>query len=134
MAGVALVGVVHDQSAAVHQEEGLPHRGVAVAGYRLAAGGDVGTGNSTVSGYRTDRRNRLAPTNEAGIAAAPSGKSQGVIDLAVTMDGRFVYVQNATSGTIDGFRVGRNGALTKGTTATGLPAFARSGMEGLAAT
>lgn len=91
------------------------------------------TGNSTVSGYRTDRRGRLALTNEAGIAAAPSGTSQGVIDLAVTKDDKFVYVQNATSGTVDGFRIGRNGALTKVTTATGLPPFARSGMEGLAA-
>ncbi|MEU9431054.1 hypothetical protein [Streptomyces sp. NPDC048252] len=46
---------------------------------------------------------------------------------------RFVYVQSATSGTVDGFRVGRNGALTKVSTVTGLPAFAESGMEGIAA-
>ncbi|MEU9309446.1 hypothetical protein [Streptomyces sp. NPDC048256] len=46
---------------------------------------------------------------------------------------KFVYVQSATSGTVDGFRVGRNGALTKVTTVTGLPAFAESGMEGIAA-
>ncbi|WP_405607381.1 lactonase family protein [Streptomyces sp. NBC_00076] len=90
------------------------------------------TGNSTVTGYRMDARGRLALTNEAGIAAAPSGKSQGVIDLAVAAD-RFVYVQNATSGTVDGFRVGRNGALIKITTVTGLPAFAESGMEGITA-
>jgi hypothetical protein len=29
----------------------------------------------------------------------------GVIDLAVTEDEKFVYVQNALSGTVDGFRV-----------------------------
>jgi len=90
------------------------------------------TGNSTVTGYRTGPHGRLALTDEAGIATAPSGKSQGVIDIAVAED-KFVYVQNATSGTVDGFRVGRNGALTKITTVTGLPAFAESGMEGIAA-
>jgi hypothetical protein len=42
-------------------------------------------------------------------------------------------LQNATSGTIDGFRVEKNGSLTKVTTAEGLPAFAESGMEGIAA-
>ncbi|WP_251828643.1 lactonase family protein [Streptomyces sp. ATCC 21386] len=91
------------------------------------------TGNSTVTGYRMDRRGRLALTNDVGIATPPSVKSQGVIDLAVTEDERFLYVQNAVSGTVDGFRIGRNGSLTKVTTATGLPAFAESGMEGIAA-
>ncbi|MFD7003656.1 lactonase family protein [Streptomyces mirabilis] len=90
------------------------------------------TGNSTVSGYRMNAHGRLALTNDAGIAAAPSGKSQGVIDIAVAAD-KFVYVQNATSGTVDGFRVERNGSLTKVTTITELPAFAKSGMEGIAA-
>ncbi|MCD9875822.1 hypothetical protein [Streptomyces guryensis] len=58
---------------------------------------------------------------------------QGVIDLAVTQDEKFLYVQNGTSGIVDGFRIGRNGSLTKVTTATGLPSFAESGMEGIAA-
>jgi 6-phosphogluconolactonase (cycloisomerase 2 family) len=91
------------------------------------------TGNSTVTGYRTDRHGRLALTNEIGIATPPSAMSQGVIDLAVTQDEKFLYVQNGTSGTVDGFRIGRNGSLTKVTTATGLPLFAESGMEGIAA-
>ncbi|MGJ5830751.1 lactonase family protein [Streptomyces ossamyceticus] len=91
------------------------------------------TGNSTVSGYRMDRRGRLALTNHVGVATPPSARSQGVIDLAVTEDERFLYVQNAVSGTVDGFRVGRNGSLTKVTTVTGLPAFGESGMEGIAA-
>ncbi|WP_328878760.1 lactonase family protein [Streptomyces sp. NBC_00299] len=91
------------------------------------------TGNSTVTGYRTDRHGRLALTNDVGVATPPSAKSQGVIDLAVTQDEKFLYVQNAVSGTVDGFRVGRDGSLTKVTTATGLPAFAESGMEGIAA-
>ncbi|MEU9245288.1 hypothetical protein [Streptomyces sp. NPDC048385] len=91
------------------------------------------TGNSTVTGYRTDRHGRLALTNEIGIATPPSAMSQGVIDLAVTLDEKFLYVQNGTSGTVDGFRIGRNGSLTKVTTATGLPPFTESGMEGIAA-
>ncbi|WP_340374895.1 beta-propeller fold lactonase family protein [Streptomyces sp. SS7] len=91
------------------------------------------TGNSTVSGYRMDRHGRLALTDRVGIATPPSAKSQGVIDIAVTGDAKFVYVQNATSGTVDGFRVGKSGALTKVTTVEGLPAFAESGMEGIAA-
>ena len=91
------------------------------------------TGNSTVTGYRMDKHGRLSLTNEVGLAAPPSSKSQGVIDIAVTKDAKFVYVQNATSGTIDGFRVERNGSLTKVTTVEGLPAFAESGMEGIAA-
>ncbi|MEU9184226.1 beta-propeller fold lactonase family protein [Streptomyces sp. NPDC048484] len=91
------------------------------------------TGNSTVTGYRMDKQGRLALTNDVGVATPPSAKSQGVIDLAVTGDEKFVYVQNAVSGTVDGFRVEKNGSLTKVTTAEGLPAFAESGMEGIAA-
>ncbi|MDX3311272.1 beta-propeller fold lactonase family protein [Streptomyces sp. ME08-AFT2] len=91
------------------------------------------TGNSTVTGYRTDRHGRLALTNEIGIATPPSAMSQGVIDLAVTRDEKFLYVQNGTSGTVDGFRIGANGSLTKVTTVTGGPPFAESGMEGIAA-
>ncbi|MEV8542153.1 beta-propeller fold lactonase family protein [Streptomyces sp. NPDC051572] len=91
------------------------------------------TGNSTVTGYRTDRHGKLALTNDVGVATPPSAKSQGVIDLAVTKDQKFLYVQNATSGTVDGFRIGRDGSLTKVGTTTGLPPFAESGMEGIAA-
>jgi 6-phosphogluconolactonase (cycloisomerase 2 family) len=91
------------------------------------------TGNSTVTGYRMDRHGKLSLTNKVGIATPPSARSRGVIDLAVTEDARFVYVQNATSGTVDGFRVEADGALTKVTTADRLPAFGASGMEGIVA-
>ncbi|MFH0518587.1 lactonase family protein [Streptomyces sp. M41] len=91
------------------------------------------TGNSTVTGYRMDKHGKLSLTNKVGIATPPSGRSQGVIDLAVTEDEKFVYVQNATSGTVDGFRVESDGALTKVTTVEDLPAFGESGMEGIAA-
>ncbi|WP_328825749.1 lactonase family protein [Streptomyces ureilyticus] len=91
------------------------------------------TGNSTVSGYRMAKSGKLALTNDVGIATPPSANSQGVIDLAVTEDEKFVYVQNAVSGTVDGFRVEKNGALTKVTTAEDLPVFKEAGMEGIAA-
>ena len=91
------------------------------------------TGNSTVPGYRTDSRGRLALTTDVGGAAPPSAKSQGVIDLAVTDDEKFLYVQNAVSGTVDGFRIGHDGSRAKITTVTGLPAFVESGMEGIVA-
>ncbi|KND27943.1 hypothetical protein IQ63_34660 [Streptomyces acidiscabies] len=91
------------------------------------------TGNSTVTGYRTDHRGKLALTAPTGVATPPSPQSQGVIDLAVTPDQKFLYVQNALSGTVDGFRVAHDGSLTKVTTVSGLPPFAASGMEGIAA-
>ncbi|QOV41584.1 beta-propeller fold lactonase family protein [Streptomyces ferrugineus] len=91
------------------------------------------TGNSTVSGYVMDKHGKLSLTNDVGIATPPSANSQGVIDLAVTEDEKFVYVQNAVSGTVDGFRVESDGALTKVTTAEDLPVFGESGMEGIAA-
>ncbi|WP_405833857.1 lactonase family protein [Streptomyces sp. NBC_01176] len=91
------------------------------------------TGSSTVTGYRTDRHGRLALITGDGVATPPSATARGVIDLAVTKDESFLYVQNATSGTVEGFRVGGNGSLTKVTTVTGLPSFAESGMEGIAA-
>ncbi|MFF9810596.1 hypothetical protein ACF1G5_36755 [Streptomyces coeruleorubidus] len=65
------------------------------------------TGNSTVTGYRMDKHRALSLTNSVGIATPPSATSQGVIDLAVTEDEKFV--------------------------SEGLPAFDESGMEGIAA-
>lgn len=91
------------------------------------------TGNSTVTGYRMDKAGTLSLTNQVGVATPPSAGSQGVIDLAVSADDKFVYVQNAVSGTVDGFRVEADGALTKVTTVKDLSAFAESGMEGIAA-
>ncbi|MDH6214487.1 hypothetical protein [Streptomyces pseudovenezuelae] len=58
--------------------------------------------------------------------------SQGANGLAVAAH-TFAHVQNTTSRTVDGFRAGHTGALAKITTVTGLPSFAASGMEGIAA-
>jgi 6-phosphogluconolactonase (cycloisomerase 2 family) len=91
------------------------------------------TGNSTVSGYAQDKDGKLALTEASGVATPPSPDSQGVIDLAVTPDNNFLYVQNAISGTVDAFRIGADGALTKVSTTDGLPKFEVSGMEGIVA-
>ncbi|MFJ6895817.1 hypothetical protein [Streptomyces hokutonensis] len=47
----------------------------------------------------------------------------------MTKDQKFLYVQNATSGTVDGFRIGRKGSLTKVGTTTGLPRARRQVRE-----
>jgi hypothetical protein len=67
------------------------------------------------------------------IALVPPTASTKTLYLAVTEDEKFVYVQNAVSGTVYGFRVEADGALTKITTSEGLPAFDESGIEGIAA-
>jgi 6-phosphogluconolactonase (cycloisomerase 2 family) len=80
-----------------------------------------------------DKQGRLALTNDLSLATPPSANSQGVIDLAVTEEDRFVHVENAISGTVDSFCVEQDGSLSKVTTAEDLPCFAESGMEGIAA-
>ncbi|MFE2188581.1 hypothetical protein [Streptomyces sp. NPDC059455] len=65
-----------------------------------------------------------------------SADSRGTIDMAAPADGAFLYVQNGTTGNIDGFRVAANGELTLVTRATeGLPKFSaeKGGMEGIVA-
>lgn len=87
------------------------------------------TGSSTLSEYTTDRNGNLTLTVPvaATTAAAP-------IDQAVTPDGRFVYVQDAGAGQVQGFRIDPDGALALVATATGLPAFdGTTGMEGIVA-
>lgn len=86
-----------------------------------------------VEGQKLDRHGKPALTDDVGVATPPSARSQGVIGLAVTRDQKFLHAQNATSGTVDGFRVGRDGSLTKVGTTSGLPPFAESGMEGIVA-
>jgi 6-phosphogluconolactonase (cycloisomerase 2 family) len=87
------------------------------------------TGSSTLSTYTTDAHGALTllvPV-AATTAAAP-------IDQSVTADGRFVYVQDAGAGDVQGFRVRADGTLALVATVTGLPSFTGStGMEGIVA-
>jgi 6-phosphogluconolactonase (cycloisomerase 2 family) len=58
----------------------------------------------------------------------------GAIDMAVSRDERYLYVQNAGAGTVSEYWVNDDGSLTLVTQATGLPVFdGTSGMEGLVA-
>ncbi|WP_329098146.1 lactonase family protein [Actinomadura citrea] len=85
------------------------------------------TASSTVSSYRV-KNGKLRLLN-GRAAAIPGG---GTIDM--TASGRFLYVQNATAGNVQGYAVNDDGSLRLVTTATGLPKFANGiGMEGIAA-
>lgn len=107
---------------------------------RPATAGDtlIGSspGNSALTAYALDPDGKVTVTAEQAVP--PSPDSRGPIDMAPTPDGRFLYVQNALSGTVDGFAVGTDGTLTPVTsTDDGLPAFdttgGQGGMEGIAA-
>lgn len=85
------------------------------------------TASSTVSSYRVKNGKLVLLNGKA--ATIPGG---GTIDM--TASGRFLYVQNATAGNVQGYTVNDDGSLRLVTTATGLPKFANGiGMEGIAA-
>jgi len=68
------------------------------------------------------------------VQAVAATTDAAPIDQDATTDGRFVYVQDAGAGEVQGFRVEEDGTLTLVATATGLPAFdGRTGMEGIVA-
>ena len=85
-------------------------------------------GSATLSSYRADAGGHVVLA--AAVATTTSG---GPIDMAASAGGRFLYVQNAAAGTVQGFRVGSDGTLTLVSTVTGLPAFSGHGMEGIVA-
>ena len=68
-----------------------------------------------------------------GVVAHTGGGSGGTIDLAVTADERFLYVENSFAGTVEGYRIHADHTLELVSTATGLPRFDGHGMEGLVA-
>lgn len=81
------------------------------------------TGSNTISSYRIQRDGR--PVLLASVAAETE---LGPVDSAASGN-RFLYVQTGTSGTLDEFRVERDGSLDEIGVVTGLP----SGQEGIAA-
>ncbi len=85
-------------------------------------------GSATLSTWRAPARGAAVLT-----AAVAATTGNGPIDLAGSRDGRFLYVQESVDGTIGGYAVARDGSLTRIQTVTGLPAFAATGMEGIAA-
>jgi 6-phosphogluconolactonase (cycloisomerase 2 family) len=85
------------------------------------------TGSNTLSGYRIERGGRPTLIGPTGIVATTE---QGPIDMTTSGNGRFLYAQTGTAGTVDEFRVNRDGTLTKLGVVTGLP----PGQEGIAST
>lgn len=85
------------------------------------------TGSNNVSGYRIDRRGRPTLIGATGIVATTNA---GPIDMTTSAGGRFLYVQTGSAGTVDQFRVNRDGTLTSLGAVTGLPV----GQEGIAST
>jgi 6-phosphogluconolactonase (cycloisomerase 2 family) len=82
------------------------------------------TASDTLSGYRITRTGRPSLIGATGIVAATE---PGPIDLVAS--GRFLYGQTGTGGTVDEYRVRRDGTLEKIGVVTGLPV----GQEGIAA-
>jgi 6-phosphogluconolactonase (cycloisomerase 2 family) len=81
------------------------------------------TGSASLSTFHVDGGVTLT------VPATPT--AAGPIDITVSTDGAFVYVENGGAGTIDEFSVGANGALTPIGQITGLAAHV---IEGIAAT
>lgn len=85
-------------------------------------------GSSTLSSWT------IQPAGSAVLSdtdAAVTGL--GPIDLAASTNGRFLYVQEAVSGSLGVYQVSHDGGLARIQTIGGLPAFDGDGMEGLAA-
>ena len=85
------------------------------------------TASNTLSGYRIDASGTPTLIGPTGIVATTEA---GPIDLTASSDGRYLYGQTGTAGTVDEYRVNPDGTLTKLGAVTGLP----PGQEGIAAT
>jgi len=91
-------------------------------------------GSSTISAFAVDAAGTASLTGSPdGVVAHTGGGSGGTIDLAVTADERFLYVENSFAGNVEGYRIHADHTLELVSTATGLPQFDGHGMEGLVA-
>jgi 6-phosphogluconolactonase (cycloisomerase 2 family) len=108
------------------------HNGQAATCWAIFARGRLfvsNTGANSLSAYDVAADGSLT---HAGVMATTGA---GPIDSAVTGNERFLYVQVAGAGTVEGYRIGRDGSLKLVETVSGLPAFdGTTGMEGIAAT
>jgi len=82
------------------------------------------TGSNTLSGYRISRSGQPSLIGANGVVASTE---PGPIDLVAS--GRYLYGQTGVGGTLDEYRVHRDGTLEKIGVITGLPV----GQEGIAA-
>jgi 6-phosphogluconolactonase len=85
------------------------------------------TGSGTISAYRISRQGELRLLDADGVTAE-TGAGSAPADLALSRNGRFLYVRNGGTGTIGGFAVERDGSLSPIMESGGLPA----GSAGLA--
>jgi hypothetical protein len=91
------------------------------------------TGSATVTGYDEAADGTLTLLDADGVTATTDA---GPIDLAGTVDGRFLYELNGKAGTAGIYAVASDGGLTRTGTVTGLPvnSAAAPGMEGIVVT
>ncbi len=86
-------------------------------------------GSNSISSFRV-RAGKVSLTD----ATAASTSGGGPVDLAASRGGQYLYQLNGADGSVDTFRVGRHGALTRiETTRTGLGATNGRPLEGIAA-
>jgi 6-phosphogluconolactonase len=81
------------------------------------------TGSNNISSYRANFGTGQVHLKDAD--AAPGSKP---IDMAVTADGRFLYVLNAADGTVGAFRISPFGTLRNLGTVQGLPPLFAQGI------
>ncbi|MFT4295261.1 MAG: beta-propeller fold lactonase family protein [Micropruina sp.] len=85
-------------------------------------------GSDSISSFAV-RHGRLGV--RAATAAATDG---GPVDLATSRQGEFLYQLSGADGTVDAYRIARDGSLTRiGSTSTGLGAGNARPVEGIAA-
>lgn len=85
------------------------------------------TGSNTLSGFRISHDGQPSLVTTTGVVATTE---PGPIDLTSPAGTSFLYAQTGAGGTLDAFRVNRDGSLTKLGVVSGLPV----GMEGIAST
>jgi 6-phosphogluconolactonase (cycloisomerase 2 family) len=87
-------------------------------------------GSHTITGYSEDGRGQLTLLDSSGVTATTDA---GPVDLAASLDGRYLYQEATGAGAIDEFKVGDDGSLTRIGAVTGFTPDNGTGLEGIAA-
>ncbi len=88
------------------------------------------TGSGTITAYSVNAAGELALLGDSAVAATTGAAP---VDMAASLDGRYVYQLATGSGEIDEFKVGSGGSLTPIGSITGLMPDNGAGNQGLAA-
>lgn len=117
--------------AALTQVSQVGPTGQQAACWTVVVGGTLyaaNAGSNSISSFRV-RAGRLTL-----LDATAAGTDGGPVDLAASRHGDYLYQLSGAAGTVDVYRVGSHGALTRiGTTQTGLGATNGRPVEGIAA-